>query len=106
MTGERLADLTRWRLLAAVAVAAGLALSSVHAPSAQAARGLQLGFTDPVFTSNDANLRSTWLTRAQSVRANTILLAVAWSGVAPGNPPPGFEASNPADPAYNFATLD
>jgi hypothetical protein len=33
-------------------------------------------------------------------------LAVAWDGVAPANPPPGFEPADPEDPSYRFKHLD
>jgi hypothetical protein len=46
------------------------------------------------------------VTRSQSLGAQFLKLAVAWDGVAPANPPPGFEPANPEDPSYRWKHLD
>jgi hypothetical protein len=44
--------------------------------------------------------------RSLQARAGIVLLNVDWSTVAPGVRPPGFVATNPADPAYDWASTD
>jgi hypothetical protein len=89
-------------------LAAGLAVAALAAllVQPQPARGFELGLTDPVFADPDAATRTTWLDRAGTARAGLILIAVGWETVAPDTPPPGFNAANPADPAYDWTRLD
>lgn len=89
-----------------VLVLAGLALGAVPAGAAGAPRGLELGVTDPALTGSDATLREEWMARAESARANLALLGVNWSRIAPAHRPPGFDAADPADPAYRWEDLD
>jgi hypothetical protein len=92
---------------AAVALALlGLALSVNSAAAGASPHGLQLGVTDPVLTGSDTGLRDEWMTRAKSSRADLVRLGVAWSTIAPKAPPAGFDAANPADPAYDWEALD
>ncbi len=42
----------------------------------------------------------------RAVGAQLVRIPVPWSVAAPANPPPGFEASNPNDPSYNWSELD
>jgi hypothetical protein len=90
-------------LLAAALATAALAVLSIQP---QAARGFEVGLTDPVFTDPDGATRTTWLDRARTARAGLILIAVGWETVAPDARSPGFNAANPADPAYDWTRLD
>jgi hypothetical protein len=94
----------------AAAAAAGLlaaTLLAIGAPGAHAAqqRGLSIGFFDRVFTA-DAPERSTWLGRAVDSGSDILRIDIGW--VAPGSAtrPAGFDARNPADPAYRFTRAD
>ena len=44
--------------------------------------------------------------RVADAGATVVRLPVEWSQVAPATPPPGFDAENPADPAYRWGVLD
>jgi len=81
-------------------------LLATSASGAQAAsRGLSIGFLDRVFTA-DAPERAPWLGRAVDSGSDILRIPVGW--VAPNVPvrPAGFDARNPADPAYSFARAD
>ena len=86
------------RALSAVAAAAlGLL---VFAGSASA-KPFQTGFADPLFSSDDAGTRATWLDQARNARAKVIRIDVSWRSVAPATEP-----SNPTDPsAYDWGTI-
>jgi hypothetical protein len=96
--------LTRRLGLLAIAGAAGVL--SLGAPSAEAARGLRLGINDGVYETADAGTRHAWLSRTVDARANLVLLGASWASIAPSNRPPGFDARDPADPAYSWGALD
>lgn len=93
MTGHR-----PWRTLL---VCAAIAVVSVLvAPSA---RALELGFSDGAYTGPDAGA---WLRRSAQAGADYVRIDVGWP--VPGIPtrPSGFNARDPADPHYNFASAD
>lgn len=91
----------------AAALALVALVLAVAAPEAAAApRGLELGLADATFNGSDAALRDEWMARARGARADLVLLGVAWSGIAPKAPPAGFDAADPADPAYDWDALD
>lgn len=46
------------------------------------------------------------VTRSQGLGAQFLKLSVSWSAVAPTNPPPSFEPTNPEDPSYRWKHLD
>lgn len=84
----------------------GLALGAGATGAPAAPRGLELGVTDPALTGTDVGLREEWMSRAASARANIAMLGVDWSRVAPVRRPTGFDAADPADPAYRWEALD
>ena len=89
-------------LLALAALALGL-----PAPRASAApHGITLGLAGESFASPDAALREGSLATAREAGARLASLAVSWTRIAPAHPPAGFDAANPADPAYDWASLD
>ena len=59
-------------------------------------------FSDPA----SAQPGDPWLQRAVDVGAQLVMLGATWSVIAPVERPPGFKPTDPADPAYRFATLD
>ncbi|MDA8069475.1 MAG: hypothetical protein M0T77_12840 [Actinomycetota bacterium] len=70
---------------------------------------LTLGFSggaDPVLASGNPATQAFWVPRAHSEDAQMVRLDVSWSAVAPQTLPPGFDASNPAAPGYNWTTVD
>lgn len=87
---------------AAAALLAGVLLAL--APAAAGANApLRLGFVDGVYLTPDRDL---WLQRTVQVGADLVRLDTGWA--APDTParPPGFDARDPADPAYDFARID
>jgi hypothetical protein len=89
----------------AVALLAAFLLAA-PSPAAAAPHGLRLGLADASFSSSDAALRDEWLARARSARASLVMLGAAWAEIAPRTPPAGFDAADPADPSYDWETLD
>jgi hypothetical protein len=96
----------RWLLAATIAVAALVSIS-VDAPAAQAAPGMALGLYDPEFTAGGAT-QTVAFDRSVQAHAGIVLIYVRWNSVAPNPRPPGFVATNPADPGYgdNWASTD
>lgn len=87
---------------------AGLAALVVLATSrdAEAARGLDLGLTDGMYASANADQRTVWLDRTRDAGASHVLLNAIWRVIAPPTRPAGFDARDPANPAYAWGTLD
>ena len=73
--------------------------------AAPAARPLDIGFLDGVYTAEPAE-RAPWLQRTVDSGADIVRIQIGW--VAPDTParPPDFDARNPADPAYDFSSTD
>jgi hypothetical protein len=92
------------RSVALAALCAALAIGA--AQPAEAARSLKLGLTDNLFMSANAGTRAQWLDRAVQAGATDVQLGGIWRAIAPADRPPGFDARNPAHPAYNWGTLD
>ena len=70
---------------------------------AGAARGLDLGFADPILGVADPGVRELWQSRAASAGANTIRISLPWNAVAAREP---TAPRDPADPAYDFRSAD
>jgi len=94
------------RRAAALLALVALALALVVPAAAATPRGIRMGLAEPAFGSPDPGLRGEWLARARGAGAELALLGVNWSAVAPSAPPAGFDAADPADPAYDWAALD
>ena len=73
-------------------------------PSA-AARPLSTGFLDPV-TFESTVTQTAAFERARAAGTTTVRLALHWVSAAPQSRPPGFDPSDPADPAYNWSWFD
>jgi hypothetical protein len=67
---------------------------------------LEIGFGDTGFTHSDSGVRNTLFNEAAAANARAVRLYVRWRRVAPSNPTPAFDATNPGSPEYNFAALD
>lgn len=94
------------RRAAVLLVLLGLTLGVHVRPAAALPRGLTLGVTDPALSSPDPALREEWDAKASSTRADLALLGVSWSAIAPRTRPAGFNPADPADPAYDWESLD
>ena len=88
--------------------AARLALASalvfgLLAGSAEAKGKLETGFLEVLYGSGDAGVRDQWFDRTVDANAGVVRLHVFWSSVAAHEP---TAPTNPADPAYQWGTLD
>lgn len=83
--------------------ALALALAAAAPASAQP---FAVGITDPLFQSTDASERVLWLDRAVESNASTLLIGAPWGAIAPTDPEPGFDASDPAAGGYAWGQLD
>ena len=89
------------RGLAAISAALALAL-----PAIAAAKGpdpFAVGFGDGLLSTPNAETRALWQDRAVDAGGSLVRVNVEWSRIATAPP---ADPSNPADPAYDFATLD
>ena len=64
---------------------------------------LRTALFDPIFEGPEGD---TALAIARSVGATYVRLPVWWNTTAPGDPPPGFVATDPTSPGYRWASLD
>lgn len=97
----------RWTLCAAIAVCAiSLAPSAPRASAQPRAQPLETAVFDPDnYFGPDADLA---FARVRAAGASTVRIRVYWRSVAPQaeSKPPGFNAADPRDPAYNWSVLD
>ncbi len=88
--------------IAAAASLAALVLGAV--PAAGAPRSFMTGFADGVW--NNPATADTWFNRADAAGAQLVLIGIDWAGVSPTRPPKGTDPTDPANPEYNWGTLD
>src|SRR5688572_29236392 len=87
-------------------VVLAIALVALPTPAVAAgARGLSIGFLDPLFTAG-ADVRGPWLGRAVDSGADVVRVQIGWPVANTATRPAGFDARNPGDPAYAFAAAD
>ena len=96
----------RFARACAALAATFLAATAVLAPAAPAARSLRIGFFDPVYSSGDPAERARWLQRSADSGAQIVRIPIGWVVADTATRPAGFDARNPADPAYDFALTD
>lgn len=91
------------RARTASALAALALVLLLSAPAA--ARPLELGFFDSVFSAG-GDSSDTWLGRSADAGAGIVRIDIGWP--VPNTPrrPAGFDARNPADPHYDFTRAD
>jgi hypothetical protein len=94
-----------WRGLLAATVVSAAALALL-VPSAHAARGFETGIYEPDYNSTNEATQTLAFDRSAEARAGFTLIYVDWSRVAPYTRPAGFDAANPADPAYHWNAID
>jgi hypothetical protein len=92
----------QWIAISLIIAALAGGASALGAPAPADARPLSLGFADQVFEA-DAPERGIWLDRAAETGAETVGLSAEWRDIAPSPPADG---TNPADPNYEFSSLD
>ncbi|MEA2233670.1 MAG: polysaccharide biosynthesis protein PslG [Solirubrobacteraceae bacterium] len=92
--------------LAGAVVAAILAAMLLVPTAAQSARPLQLGFLDYVYTSPDPAERAAWLSRSVDSAADILRIHIGWPVPDTPSRPASFDATNPADPTYDFSSAD
>ena len=92
---------------------APLAASSVE-PASQSGAGisrsgskkLPIGFGDVLLVSTDAGLRGAVFDEAVATGSTVVRLFVSWRQIAPADLTPAFEATDPADPQYDWSAVD
>jgi hypothetical protein len=113
LPSRRIADLPvlwghAWRIVAAAALVALVALLGAVAPSARAS-SVPVG--GPLRTAMeeyapDGPEGALATARIRAAGASVVKIIVSWSQIAPSRPRPGFEPASPFDPQYNWYELD
>ena len=69
--------------------------------------GLTRGISDPrLIMSPEAAVREQALARIRATGASVVRIPVEWRYIVSADPPAGFDASDPASPAYDFTAVD
>jgi hypothetical protein len=69
--------------------------------------GLARGISDSALLLNkDPEVRALALSRIRATGASVVRIPVEWRYIVSSDPPPGFDASDPASPAYDFGAVD
>ena len=69
--------------------------------------GLTRGVSDStLLMSGDAQVRELALQRIRATGASVVRIPVEWRYIVSPDPPAGFDASDPASPAYDFTAVD
>ncbi len=69
--------------------------------------GLARGVSDPTLVMSPlASVREQALARIRATGAHTVRIPVEWREIVAPDPPPGFDATDPASPAYDFTSVD
>lgn len=77
---------------------------SVASATAARTSTFMTGIADTIYQQSPD--RSLWMERTVHAGAGFILLYVGWASIATQRPAAGSDPSNPANPAYNWGTLD
>lgn len=95
------------RALGTRLILAAIVLSAVLVPaSAQGARGMEIGYADFEYQSGNPAIRAERFDETTSLNGNVVRLLVSWRDIAPKVEGPGFVATNPAAPEYNWGSVD
>lgn len=86
------------------------ASGSPPAPLAGAAgsrtKKLEIGFGDVLLSSSNATLRNAVFDEAVAAGSGVVRLYTSWRQIAPANPTPAFDPTDPASPEYNWSAID
>jgi len=93
------------RLRLIVALLGYALLTTPGTASAAPMRDLDIGFSDGVFGA-EPSLSAPWLRRAADSGADLVRINIGWVATNSAQRPPGFNARDPADPAYDFRRAD
>ncbi|HEY3728957.1 MAG TPA: hypothetical protein VGL51_17390 [Solirubrobacteraceae bacterium] len=86
---------------------AAAAVSRFPSASLPGPRFMSTGLVDDsAFEGPVPATRTTWLRRARQLGSSWVRLGVYWQDIAPPALSPGFRASDPSDPRYNWSYLD
>ena len=111
---SRYRQILLWASVALVVASAVLTIG-IPASSASPSRPLALPgpaffspglVDDPLFALAPPAVRSVWLPRAQALGSKSVRLDIGWNRIAPVTLSPGFDPSDPADPRYNWSSVD
>lgn len=94
--------------VAGLALTAGCVTAGLVAPPlAQAGKGgtFYRGFDENMYYSTDSEERRRWFDESAEANANIVRIGAPWRLINVGNQRPA-DASNPADPAYDFSLID
>ena len=99
----------RWQrgiagIVVATLVAWLVAGTSAGASDSPGGSSFSIGFADGVYL--DPAIDNAWITRTLASGAQFVLLPVDWANIAGSRPPSGSDPTNPANPDYNWGTLD
>ncbi len=94
---------TARRRLRPAALFACLVALLAFATSAQAAKNLVTGFADPLYQASDEPTRQSAFDKTVAENAGIVRVTIAWAHLVPSEP---ADATNPDDPAYNWAPID
>jgi hypothetical protein len=84
-------------------ILACIAVALLCPAGASAARSLELGISDGIFTQPAG---AAWLQRSAAVGAKWVRIDIGWVAPDTATRPAGFNARNPNDPNYNFTSAD
>jgi hypothetical protein len=85
------------------AVCCGLICAAALAAPTPAAARFITGQSGPEYTSTDSSERGHWFDETVAAHASIVRINVLWSATVSREP---LDATNPADPAYDFSALD
>jgi hypothetical protein len=96
----------KWSSAALLVLLAAL----LAAPATASARFMQTGMADDAVLLNGGRAADEAVAAWQALGVDVARVQVSWARVAPTPnapaPPPGFQPSNPDDPAYNWGVID
>ena len=69
-------------------------------------RRLARGFDDLLYESGDAATRNQAFNQTDQVNGGVVRLGAIWRNIAPRQPSPGFDPTDPGSPEYDWGALD
>jgi hypothetical protein len=91
-------------LIASLLIAGAAILAFADRADAAPPATFTTGFADPIYLN--PLTANAWFDRTRAAGAQVVLLPVNWAGIAPQPPASGTDPSDPANPGYDWTTLD